>query len=85
MKKRDRADEKAGVGIFSPPKGGATGTVEDRLDCRRYTAFARATRTRDIFIPGVPGCNGSLMLPTSQSELALPSTENCLPSRLSST
>ena len=63
---------------------------------RRYTDFARATITQDIFIPGPirPGLSTvseSLMylvvttLPTSQSELALPSTGSWLPSRLSST
>ena len=95
---------------------GATGTVLHRVDSRRYTDFARATITRDIFKR--PGLGGSLtyrqthtvsqtytrhdetvilcyethrfrifdvpcynnMLPSSQSELALPSTGSWLPS-----
>ena len=50
MKKRDRADEKAGVTI-SPSPVDATGTVRS-TSSRRDTDFARATLTRGIFIPG---------------------------------
>ncbi len=117
-KKRDRADEKAyKAGVSCSTARGATGTVLHRLDSRRYTDFARATITRDIFKR--PGLSGSLryrqthtisqtytwhdqtvilcyethssriidvpcynnMLPSSQSELALPSAGSWLPSR----
>ena len=60
-KKRDRADKitkKRELAFFSPP-GCATGTVLHRLYDKD---FARATITRDIFIPGPtrPGlCNNT--------------------------
>ena len=43
--------------VFSTARG-ATGAVLHRVDSRRYTDFARATITRDIFKR--PGLSGSL-------------------------
>ena len=47
-----RKSVKSGSECFVPPPGGRTGTVVHRLDSRCYTDYARATITRDIFIPG---------------------------------
>ena len=53
-KKRDRSDEKAykaGVSIL-PTARGASGTAVGLQSSRHYMDFARATITRDFFIPG---------------------------------
>ena len=47
-KKWDRADEKAGVGIFFPTARGHNWYCSTSSRC--YTDFARATISRDIFI-----------------------------------
>ena len=76
--------------MFFPPPGGATEYIAYRsvrcMDC------ARATITRDIFIPGPTQCGLSRILnrrntqhfTSLKRELALPSTGSWLPSRLSS-
>ena len=78
--------------MFFPPPGGATEYIAYRAV--RYMDFARATITRDNFIPGPTQCGLSGSLTNRQNpqhftrlkrELALPSTGSWLPSRLSST
>ena len=78
--------------MFFPPPGGATEYIAYRSV--RYMGFARATITRDIFIPSPTQCGLSRSLTNRQNtqhftslkrESALPSTGSWLPSRLSST
>ena len=78
--------------MFFPPPGCATDYIAYRSV--RNMDFARATITRDIFIPGPTQCGLSRSLTNRQNtehftslkrEFALPSTWSWLPSRLSPT
>ena len=91
---RTKKRKKLELVIFSPPEIATSTVVGLPTSSRRYTDFARAAITRDIFItdPTQPGLSLSLINRQNtqfynilQSELALPSTGSWLPIRLSST
>ena len=84
-KKRDRADEKAGVSVLSPP-GGATGTVVHRLNATRTKSTGK---THQILQTDTRHDQMVILYYEIHSfriiDVRLPSTGSWLPSRLTAT